>query len=237
MAARPGLSEILVEERLIAREQLNQAVRAADRLGVPLVLVLIDQGILSEDALVEALGRRLSMERFDPLTTVVDPDAVREVPFEEASRYRLLPIQLEHRGGRKILRVAMANPLDHQAIEDLEFSIGGLVEPLIGRPSQLSEAIRHHYRSFVTRVIPRSRSDNSSPFLDISSGRPHRRAFGGDLDETKLRTRPVARSQLVLPASQRLDALIALLVRKGVIAQEEYEAQLQAIVRHIEGEG
>jgi len=226
MATRQGLGDVLIEEHLIAREQLNQAKRAAERLGSPLVAVLLEQGLVTGEALVESLRRRLQLELFDPVHTVVDLDAVREVPFEEANRYRLLPVQVQHRSaGQRALRVAMVDPLDAQAIEDIEFSTGCTVEPMIAHPSHLADAIRHHYRGVVTKVIARARTDDAIP------GRPGRRPFGGELEEGELHTKPVHRVQQAAATTQRVDALVSLLVRKGVITQDEYEEQLRLFLR------
>jgi type IV pilus assembly protein PilB len=232
------LGDVLVEERLLAREQLNQAKRAADRLGMRLVTILLDQGLVSENALVDALRRSLRMDLFDPTNTPVELDAVRQVPYEEADRYRLLPLQLLQHGNQRVMRVAMADPLDVQAIEDIEFSTGSIVEPLIARPSELSEAIRHYYRGVVTKVISRFRGQTQSGASATSTPTPApRKAFGGDLDEAKLRTQPVFRVQKLASPVQRVDALVALLVRKGIISQEEYEDQLSALVSPSEEEG
>jgi hypothetical protein len=223
-SARQGLGDILVEDRLIGREQLNQARRAADRLGSPLIAILLEQGLVTEDSLVDALCRHLHLEVYDPLHTVVDLDAVREVPFEEANRYRLLPVQVVQRSGHRTLRVAMADPLDTAAIEDLEFSTGCAVEALIARPSHLSEAIRHHYRGVVTKIIPRGRE------APAESAPPRRRPFGAELDDAALRTRPVSRVQQSSAVGHRVDALVRILCRKGVISQDEYEAELRSIL-------
>ena len=225
MSRRGGLGDILVEERLLAREQLNQAKRAAERLGTRLVTILLEQGLVTEDALVDALRRSLRMDVFDPTGTVVDLDAVRQVPFEEADRYRLLPVQLLQHGNQRVLRMAMADPLDTHAIEDIEFSTGGIVEPMIARPSELSEAIKHYYRGVVTKVIPRHRG----PTEDAEPARPRRKLFGAGVEEA-LRTKPVQRVQKLAGPVHRVDALVALLVHKGLISQEEYEDQLMAMV-------
>ena len=237
MVARRGLGVILVEERLIAREQLNQAERAAVRLGSPLVTVLLDQGLVTEEALVEALCRRLQLERFDPLQTGVEQEAVRLVPLEEANRYRLLPVQLHQRSGQRVLRVAMADPLDTQAIEDIEFSTASIVEPLIARPSHLAEAIRHHYRGVMTKIISRSRSfEPANSAKSPASDKAGRQVFGEGLDDWSLRTKPVSRFQQDASIIQRLDALASLLIRKGLISQEEYEEQLRNLVHPHEEE-
>jgi hypothetical protein len=164
------------------------------------------------------------MQLFDPGRTSVDLDAVREVPYEEANRYRLLPVQLVQRAGQRILRVAMVDPLDAQAIEDLEYSTACTVEPMIVRPSQLGDAIRHHYRGVVTKVIGRQRSsDGETP------ARAPRKPFGAGLDD-QLHTRPVSRVQHAASVLQRVDAVVSLLVRKGIITQDEYEEQLRSLL-------
>jgi hypothetical protein len=227
MARRGGLGDILVEERLIGREPLDQAKRAASRLGTPLVSVLLDQGLVSETSLVEALCRQLRMDVYEPSQMLVDLDAVREVPFEEADRYRLLPLQTLQHGNQRVLRVAMADPLDTQAIEDIEFSTGCIVEPLIARPSQLAEAIRANYRGIVTKIIQRPRGSDPelTPVAPVP-GRQRRRAFGGDLDEAALRTRPIINPVHVATPAQKVDALVFMLIQKGVFTRDEYEERL-----------
>jgi hypothetical protein len=217
MAARPGLGDLLVEEGLIAREQLAQAQRAAERLGCPLVTVLLEQGLASEEALVGTLCRKLHLELYDPLQTTIDLDAIREVPFEEANRYRLLPVQLSLRGTQRVLRVAMVDPLDAQAIEDIEFSTASAVEPLVARASQLADAIRHHYRGVVTKIIPRMR-----PTEAVSSGSATGRKRI-PLDEGRAGAVPGVPAEYVAQLILRLDALVHLLIRKQLITPEDYE--------------
>ena len=230
MKPRGGLGDVLVEERLLAPEQLSQTTRAAERLGMRLVTILVDQGLVSEDALVDALRRSQRMELYDPDATAVDLDAVRQVPFEEADRYRLLPLQILHHGTQRVLRVAMADPLDRQAIEDIEFSTGTIVEPLIARPSQLAESIRHHYRGVVTRVMPRTRGQTAPTSAAPAPTTSGRRTFGGGLDDQQLQTRPIQQAETLASPAQRVDALVRLLVRNGVISRDDYEEQLQELV-------
>lgn len=226
-----GLGDVLVDERLLGREQLGQAQRAAARLGKPLVAVLLEQGLVTEYDLVDALRRGLELELFDPVQTPVEADAVREVPFEEADRLRLLPLQVVQRHSQRILRVAMADPLDAQAIEDIAFSTGSVVEPLIARASQLADAIRANYRGVVTKVIPRELRDQGTGVdAAVAPEQPRRGVFGAGIDPHSLRTRPVERVQKLASSAQKIDALVALLVRRGVITVDDYEEQLEALL-------
>lgn len=227
MMGKRGLGQILVEERLIAPEQLRQATRAAQRLGSPLVGIFLDQGLVGEEDLLDALKRRLKLPQFEPATTTVDPDVVRVVPYEEAARYRLLPLQIYQVGGQRRLRVAMVDPLDAQAIEDIEFSTGTTVEPLVARHSHLEDAIRTHYRGMVTKVIPRHRQ----PGYPGSGAAPRETEYNGPLDPTRQETTPLQTIPDMAPVGLRVEALINVLVRQGVIDREEYEVELNRLVQ------
>lgn len=227
-AAPLSLAEVLVDANLIGASQLEQVRRAAQRSGSSVISTLLDQGLVEEEALVRALRERLSLELFDTADTEVEPDAIREVPHDQASRFRLLPVRLDRASsGERLLLVAMADPLDAQAIEEIEFASGCRVQPMIARPSELADAIRTHYRHVVTKIIPRQASAAQS---SRSSRRRSRTPFGGTLPENDLRTKPVRRIQQEASPAHRADALVALLVRKGLVTQEEYEDQLRAIV-------
>jgi hypothetical protein len=228
-----GLGDVLIEERLIGEEQLVQAQRAALRQGSPLVTVLLEQNLVSESDLVEAIRRRVQIPLFDPASTPVDPDAVREVPYEEANRNRLLPVRMLQRGDQRVLKVAMADPLDAQAIEDLEFSSGAEVEPLVARYSQLGDAIRTHYRGVVTKVIPRDRN-HGVPTKSLREEPSARQIFSSA--RTAARTRPVPRVPTEVNVGNQLQSLVNLLVRKGVISREEFAAELRAQFRFGEEE-
>ena len=236
-----SLTEILVEARLIGAGQLEQVRRAAQRSGSTVVATLLDQGIIEEEALVAALDERLDLERFDASTADVEADAIREIPHDQASRFKLLPIRLDRSAsGDRLLMVAMADPLDAQAIEEIEFATGCRVVPLIARPSELVEAIRNHYRHVVTKVIPRQGGSRQAGNRQAGSqgGRRHpRQPFGGNLSDGELRTKPVRRIQQEASPSHRVDALVALLIRKGIVTQEEYEEQLRSIVHPQDDKG
>lgn len=223
------LADVLVEAQLISASQLEQVRRAAQRSGSTVVATLLEQGLIDEEALLDALCRRLDLGVFDAANAEVDAEAIREIPHDQASRFRLLPLRFERRGEQRYLVVAMADPLDRQAIEEIEFASGCRVEPLIARPSELAEAIRVQYRHVVTKVMPRQGAQPRGAAPPERSRR-RRQPFGGDLAESDLRTKPVRRIQQEASPSHRVDALVALLVHKGLISQEEYEEQLRAIV-------
>ncbi|HRZ82715.1 MAG TPA: hypothetical protein P5069_09630, partial [Candidatus Hydrogenedentes bacterium] len=116
-AARKQLGEILVEADIITQAQLDEAIRlqAADpkrRLGA----IVVEQGYTTEEAVGATLAAQLRTRFVDNLEREMTPDAMRMVPQNVAVKHRCVPLVFE--GGT--LTVAMANPLDLIALEDLQ---------------------------------------------------------------------------------------------------------------------
>src|SRR6059058_6091144 len=112
MAAAPALGEVLLEEGLIDRVGLGAAERYAAAQGCALVSALLDEGRVGEDVLVGTLEGRLGLPLADLGESAVELDAVRELTLEVVERYVMVPLTLLRTGDRRVLRVAMADPLD-----------------------------------------------------------------------------------------------------------------------------
>ncbi len=223
-----SLADVLVGDQLLSAEYLEQARQVAEHRGSPLVGVLLEQSLISEDALLHALRRRLHGAEFDPASTPVDPEALRMVPYEEATRYGLLPLQLDQHSGQRVMSVAMIDPLDQVAIGQLEDAIGAQIAPLLARASQLYEAIQVHYRGIVTKVIQRPPQPGQGPRPPSLQSR--REPFGGALASAQLDTGQLDTVQPSASAAQRVEALVRLLIRSGAITRDEYEDELHALL-------
>jgi hypothetical protein len=166
-----------------------------------------------EAALAEALVRRLKLPRVDLQTVFVEVDAVREVPYDLAEGRCLLPIAIDRVGGRRVVRVAMADPLDAQAIEEIESQTGCRVDAEIAVPSEISSAVQKHYRGVTTKLIPRA------------AARP-----AGTEDPA---TQPQHRIEDEASAELRVRALLSVLIERGLVTEEEY---VDALRRLLHGE-
>ncbi len=221
-----SLVQLLRQEDLLPDEQIEQARRSAEASGLPLVSILLDQRLVEAVELRDTLRRRLNLPELDPGATRIDPDAVRLVPHDEARRYRIMPVALETTADGRRLRLAMVDPLDRHACDDVAFTTGARVEPMLALDSHLEEAIHANYQGVVTRVIQRQR-----PEMSGSAGEPTpargRELFGGQLGSTRLDTKPMERPPDEA-GDPRFSALLSLLVRKGVITTAEFEQELRA---------
>ncbi|MCE9627040.1 MAG: Flp pilus assembly complex ATPase component TadA [Candidatus Eisenbacteria bacterium] len=136
------LGELLVESRLIDAAQLDAAIAEQKKSGLMLGTILLEQGVVQEKALMDLLHRQLGMPLVDLETMVADELAIAKIKEDMARKYCALPVEIE---GRKTLVVAMADPMNVAAIEDLRFHAGMFIKPVLASPSQINEAIERHY--------------------------------------------------------------------------------------------
>ena len=208
-----GLAELLREEGLADDELLAAAQRRARRHAVAFVVALVDEGRPSEAQLTEMLVRRLRLPRVDPATVFIEVDAVREVAYDLAAARCILPFALERQAGRRVLRLAMADPLDRETVEEIESSTGCRIEIAIAGPSELMPAIERSYRGVVTKLIPRGQA--------ASVGRT----------KEDIVTQPQYRVEDGAPMGLRVRALVDVLVEKGVLSEDEYAESLRRLLR------
>ena len=134
------LGEILVDEGLISAEQLAAANQEQERLGRSLGRVLIEMGMLNEPDLVAALARQVGLEYIDLSDFQIDPTAVSLLPEQVARRYRALPIGFEN----SHLVVAMSDPANVFAMDDIRTITGMEVKPVVATVADVDAAIRRY---------------------------------------------------------------------------------------------
>ncbi len=136
------LGDLLLEEQLITPNDLNAAIAEQQRSGQLLGATLVKLGFVSEQTLLRLLQQQLSLPLVDLNEVVVDEQVLACVKEELAKKYVALPIEIE---GRSTLVVAMADPLNVAALEDLRFHSGMFIQPVLAAPSSILEAIDRYY--------------------------------------------------------------------------------------------
>ncbi|WP_287153578.1 type IV-A pilus assembly ATPase PilB [Candidatus Solincola tengchongensis] len=137
------LGQILVKNRVITEEQLQQALERQRETGEPLGRVLVDMKMVSEGALTSILARQIGLRYVDLANYDVDISACSLVDAELARRYTLIPIGFE---GDKLL-VAMADPTNVFALDDVRIMTGMDVEPVVATKEDIVSAINRYCRS------------------------------------------------------------------------------------------
>jgi type IV pilus assembly protein PilB len=134
------LGQILMEQGLISDEQLREALHVQERVPKSLGRILIDLHLIKETDLVRALAHQIGLEFVDLGAYPIDPMATALIPESVAHRYRALPIG--DRDGR--LLVAMSDPANVYALDDIRTITGREVEPLVATASDVTAAIRKY---------------------------------------------------------------------------------------------
>jgi type IV pilus assembly protein PilB len=137
------LGDILVEDGLVTHEQLADAFDEHQRVGRALGRVLVDRGVLSESQLVAALAKQIGMRFVDLTDFPVDGAAIASVPPVVARRYNALPIGFED--GR--LLVAMSDPANVFALDDIRSISGFEVKPVVATKGDVQFAINRYHRA------------------------------------------------------------------------------------------
>jgi type IV pilus assembly protein PilB len=132
------LGQILIELGLITPEQLDTALEEHQKTPKALGRVLIDLGMIKEADLVRALAEQVGLEFVDLTDTQIDPASTALLPEALARRYRALPIG--ERDGK--LLVAMSDPANVYALDDIRTITGRDVQPVVATSADVEQAIQ-----------------------------------------------------------------------------------------------
>src|SRR5437764_14428272 len=136
------LGSLLIERDLLTQEQLDAALEEQRETRKSLGRVLIDGGIVSETDLVATLAARIGLEFVDLTEYAIDPSAVGLISDSLSRRFQALPIGWEENR----LVVAMADPSNVVAIDDIRTITGAEVRTVVATRGAILEAIEKHHR-------------------------------------------------------------------------------------------
>jgi len=140
--ARKRIGDILIGKGLITASQLDQALEEQKVSGRKVGQILVENGLVSEEQLVDVISENLNIPRLSLETMVIDPGVIALVPVEIARRYCLIPI-IKIRD--KFLTVAMADPLNIIAIEELRYLTKMEIKRVVALQSEINNAIDQYY--------------------------------------------------------------------------------------------
>jgi hypothetical protein len=189
------LGEFLVANNIITERELDRALEEQGKFKGKLGETLVYLNIITEDKLMAALRYHLGLPVVELSKNAVPPEVIRLVPKVIATRHRVVPIAVREEFGKRILSVAMANPMDIAAIEELAFITGFRITPVLARDREIREALGKYYNYFPDgRGVRRAREADPWGREPATEGRREFRVRG-DEGEAPARPRPGAESQ------------------------------------------
>jgi len=142
--ARPigrALGQVLLDEGLVTREQLEKAIQMQQRSGGHLASILVEQGVLSNQQLAKALSIQWGLDYIDLTGFEIDPAAVNVLPQHIARRHRVVPITKS----KTRLKLAISDPLNVIALDDVRLITGLEIDPVVAAQEDIAAAIGRMY--------------------------------------------------------------------------------------------
>jgi type IV pilus assembly protein PilB len=156
------LGDLLVKAKLVTPEQVEAALLSQRTEGGKFGEALIRIGAASEQDITETLSQQFGVPSIDLAHFDIDPAIIKVVPGEVARKYGVLPV---NKTGAT-LTIAMSDPTNVFAMDDIKFMTGYNVEPVVASEASLRRAIDKHYgtpRSVVLKERPKGATTGSAP--------------------------------------------------------------------------
>jgi hypothetical protein len=157
------LGELLLREKLVTLDQLDDALTKHALYGIKLGSSLVEMGYVEEDRLSQLLSEKLGVQRVGSREVLAaEQEALHKLTKEQAARYRVIPFRLE----RNNLSIAMSDPTNITAIQEIEFITGSSIKTYIAPDIMISKALAKLYHLSSSRisyqqVSPRAKKSQS----------------------------------------------------------------------------
>jgi type IV pilus assembly protein PilB len=219
------LGELLLKENLINADQLKQALEHQKSTGGRLGNSLVKLGFLSDDEVTAVLSRQYGVPSINLGYFEVDPSVTKLIPMETAMKYQILPLS---RVGSS-LTVAMVDPTNVFAMDDIKFMTGFNIEPVVASESAINEAIKKHYGS-VEDVERKKEIEEIVSFIDEGGAESVELE---DQDEASLNLAALEKAAEEAPVIKLVNYILTDAVKRGAsdIHMEPYEKEYRVRYR------
>ncbi len=130
------LGEMLIEAGILSKDKLAEALERQKETGKRLGELIVDMQLALEDEIEQVLANQLGLQRIDLYEEKIEPEVARLLPPDMIKRHQAFPVRRE---GNKLI-VAMVDPLNLLALDDIRLSTGNEIEPRITSPSAIQFA-------------------------------------------------------------------------------------------------
>lgn len=167
---RKKLGDLLVEAKIISEATLQTALQQKNR-DEKLGDYLVQHGYITEQQLIEVLEYQLRIPHVNLNQLAIEDHVLKLVPKELAKRAQLIPLQRKENQ----LYIAMADPMDYFAIEELRLATGCQIETSIASKSDIVRAITKYYdlqesmNEAMEGLLPEQKQDEQSELIDEDS--------------------------------------------------------------------
>lgn len=138
------MGDLLVAAGAITEEELNEALRIQKEKGQKLGKTLVECGYISQELLIAILTQQLGVEYIELKGCKFDDEVLSLIPEDVVMKYNVVPLGYDEMNPN-VLKVAMTDPMDIMAIDDLSIITGAQIEALLAMDDDISETIGKYY--------------------------------------------------------------------------------------------
>ena len=135
------VAELFIEQHVLQPSQADDVLNEAGLNGKTIAQAMVDSGFVDEHGFYQTIADALGTEYVDLSQRDIPPDILRMIPSGLARLHRALPIAI----AGNTLRLALADPLDPRAAEDLRFALGKDVDVVVASIEQIEDRIKQYY--------------------------------------------------------------------------------------------
>jgi type IV pilus assembly protein PilB len=137
------VADLLLEQRLLEPSQIEDVLQEANLNGKSLGQTMVDNGFVDERGFYQVIADALGTDFVDLAGTEIPPEILKSMPGGLARLHRALPLA----ANENTITIALVDPLDLRAAEDLRFALGKDVHVVVAPTDQIEERIKRHYGS------------------------------------------------------------------------------------------
>jgi len=201
------LGEMLLDHGAIDQEELDHALEFQENVGGKLGEILIKLGYTTEMTIIEVIADQQNMNTVDLSELVLPENLIKEIPHDVIVEHEVIPVRLKG----ETLQLAIHDPFDYESLEEVGLATNYSVEPVLAPRAAILQAINDVYPDAIT---PESGEDLIKEGEQASESDPN-----AALDASQ---EPFDAS-----TAEQINALVHLLVDKGVIKRDELRDVIQ----------
>jgi type IV pilus assembly protein PilB len=135
------IAELFIEQHVLQPSQADDVLNEVTMNGKSIAQALVDSGFVDETGFYQTIAAALGSDFVDLTNREIPPGIIKLIPSGLARLHRALPVEMN----RHTLRVALSDPLDMRATEDLRFALGKDIDVVVAPTEQVEELIKRYY--------------------------------------------------------------------------------------------
>jgi len=226
LSQRKRLGEILLESGWVAARPRQAALAQQRNWGGRLGPGLIKMGMITEETMLKSLSGQLNIPTVDLAKIRISDKVLKAVPRDVVEKYHTIPVGLKQVVGRTTLYIALSDPTNFEAIDEIQFLTDHPVKVVLATDSVITDAIAHYYYG-QERPVEAINYSNSEASPDEQMVIVRGESEKSQATEEIQGTSPPVKQENTSGSRKGLMALLKLLIKKKVISQEEYFQELK----------